>query len=51
MRSYFKAVCFKHVLEILLINGRKALAEAVIGLLLAFLLFKEFELYWDAVFS
>ena len=32
------------------INRRTAIASAIIGLLLFFLQFKEFELYWDAVF-
>ena len=34
-----------------IINSRTAIAGAIIGLLLFFFLqFKEFELYWDAVF-
>ena len=32
------------------INSRTAIAGAIIGLLLVFLQFKEFELYWGAVF-
>ena len=32
------------------INSRTAIAGAIIGLLLIFLQFKEFELYWGAVF-
>ena len=32
------------------INSRTAIAGAIIGLLLVFLQFKEFELYWCAVF-
>ena len=31
-------------------NSRTAIAGAIIGLLLVFLQFKEFELYWGAVF-
>ena len=31
-------------------NRREAIAQAIIGLLLVFLEFKEFELYWGAVF-
>ena len=34
----------------MLINSRTAIAGAIIGLLLVFLQFKEFELYWGAVF-
>ena len=34
----------------LFFNSRTAVAEAIIGLLLVFLQFKEFELYWGAVF-
>ena len=33
-----------------LFNSRTAIAGAIIGLLLFFLQFKEFELYWGAVF-
>ena len=33
-----------------MINGRKAIAGAVIGILLILLQFKEFELFWGAVF-
>ena len=36
--------------SLMLINSRTAIAEAIIGLLLVFLQFKEFELYWGAVF-
>ena len=32
------------------INSRTAIAGAIIGLLFFFLQFKEFELYWGAVF-
>ena len=32
------------------VNSRTAIAGAIIGLLLVFLQFKEFELYWGAVF-
>ena len=34
----------------LVINSRTAIAGAIIGLLLVFLQFKEFELYWGALF-
>ena len=34
----------------ILINSRTAIAGAIIGLLSVFLQFKEFELYWGAVF-
>ena len=34
----------------LVINSRTAIAGAIIALLLVFLKFKEFELYWGAVF-
>ena len=33
-----------------MINSPTAIAGAIIGLLLVFLQFKEFELYWGAVF-
>ena len=33
-----------------MINSRTAIAGAIIGLLLVFLQFKEFELYWGAAF-
>ena len=35
---------------LLVFNSRTAIAGAIIGLLLVFLQFKEFELYWGAVF-
>ena len=38
------------ILRFLVINSRTAIAGAIIGLLLVFLQFKEFELYWGAVF-
>ena len=34
----------------LFFNSRTAIAGAIIGLLLVFLQFKEFELYWGVVF-
>ena len=34
----------------MVINSRTAIAGDIIGLLLVFLQFKEFELYWGAVF-
>ena len=39
-----------HIHTALLFNSRTAIAGAIIGLLLVFLQFKEFELYWGAVF-
>ena len=40
-------LCFRYIC---FINSRTAIAGAIIGLLLVFLQFKEFELYWGAVF-
>ena len=58
--TVLKALCSKnltllteyfvdHILD-LFINSSTAIARAIIGLLLVFLQFKEFELYWGAVF-
>ena len=39
-----------YVFKVIFFNSRTAIAGAIIGLLLVFLQFKEFELYWGAVF-
>ena len=43
--------CSKRITKlIILINRRTAIAAAIIGLHIVFLRFKDFELYWGAVF-
>ena len=43
-------VHFRYHWKQVLVNSRTAIAGAIIGLLLVFLQFKDFELYWCAVF-